>query len=451
MSALLKKLTRFRAYQLGEIGSSFSYWDGSTFTLIEARVTDVSRGFRATVFHLGAIQRLNELGVLARLSTITSVSGGSILNGVLATRWSRLKLAADGRYSNLREEIGVPVRDFCAKDLRTPILVGTRLNPINWGELVRDGFSVSANFLADGYARLYDSSLADIPAPSSQVPRFIFCATNVRTGACWHFHAGPEARMGDFYTGYCDARWVRVSEAVAASSAFPPAFSAFRLRTPKDSSFSRDDPWGEFRVVSSKRSDEQHGVRNEPVFLTDGGIYDNLAVEPVWDRYRMLLVSDAGRPFQAVRRIGQALIPRLLRVAEISMEQVRAVRQRWLVADFQEKKRIGAIWTLHTRLEDFPITDARGYGKGARELLKRVRTDLDGFSDGEIACLENHGYSIADAALRSRAPGLCPKIKSAFEWPHEPWRDEEKLAKALAESARRRIARDAWRSFFTRP
>ncbi|MFD2568919.1 ComEC/Rec2 family competence protein [Pseudotenacibaculum haliotis] len=34
--------TRFRAYQLGNEGSSFSYFDGSSFTLIEARVTETS-------------------------------------------------------------------------------------------------------------------------------------------------------------------------------------------------------------------------------------------------------------------------------------------------------------------------------------------------------------------------------------------------------------------------
>lgn len=42
-SNLLPKITRFRAYQLGNPGSSFSYFDGTTFTLIEARLTDLSR------------------------------------------------------------------------------------------------------------------------------------------------------------------------------------------------------------------------------------------------------------------------------------------------------------------------------------------------------------------------------------------------------------------------
>lgn len=42
-SNLLEKVTRFRAYQLGTKGSSFSYFDGQTFTLIEARLTDLNR------------------------------------------------------------------------------------------------------------------------------------------------------------------------------------------------------------------------------------------------------------------------------------------------------------------------------------------------------------------------------------------------------------------------
>lgn len=36
------KITRFRAYQLGNAGSSFSYFDGTAFTLIEARYTDIN-------------------------------------------------------------------------------------------------------------------------------------------------------------------------------------------------------------------------------------------------------------------------------------------------------------------------------------------------------------------------------------------------------------------------
>jgi NTE family protein len=407
-------------------------------------------GFRATLFHLGVVQRLNELGVLAKISTITSVSGGSILNGVLATRWARLKPGSGGSYVNFEEEIARPVRSFCSRDLRTPLLLGTRLNPANWRVLFRDWFSVSANFLAEGYEPLFHMRLSEVPAPGPSIPRFIFCSTNVRIGACWHFHAGPKARMGDFYVGYCEAGHVRISDAVAASSAFPPGFSAFRLHLPKDAAFSRGDPWGEERALSPKRADQLHGDPRQPVLLTDGGVYDNLAVEPVWSRYKTLLVSDAGRPFESVPESGQALITRLRRVADISMEQVAAVRKRWLVADFMAGRRTGAIWTLHTRLEDFPLTDGRGYGSAVRGLLHRVRTDLDAFTAGEIACLENHGYSLSDAALRSRAPALCPNLTTPFQWPHDSWLEDRVVKTALCGSANRKIARDLWRYFFNR-
>src|SRR5439155_58499 len=43
------------------------------------------RGFRATLFHLGALRRLNELGVISKLDTISPVSGGSRTAAALAT------------------------------------------------------------------------------------------------------------------------------------------------------------------------------------------------------------------------------------------------------------------------------------------------------------------------------------------------------------------------------
>src|SRR5687767_11992601 len=43
-------------------------------------------GYRAALFHLGALRRLDELAILPRITTISSVSGGSIVNALLATR-----------------------------------------------------------------------------------------------------------------------------------------------------------------------------------------------------------------------------------------------------------------------------------------------------------------------------------------------------------------------------
>src|SRR5215467_506995 len=47
-------------------------------------------GYRATLFHAGALRRLNELGLLHQVKEISSVSGGSITNGQLAVFYKKL-------------------------------------------------------------------------------------------------------------------------------------------------------------------------------------------------------------------------------------------------------------------------------------------------------------------------------------------------------------------------
>jgi hypothetical protein len=65
-------------------------------------------GYRAMLFHLGTLWRLNETGYLQRLTRVSSVSGGSITAGVLGLRWSaqraygtRAVLSDGGVYENL--------------------------------------------------------------------------------------------------------------------------------------------------------------------------------------------------------------------------------------------------------------------------------------------------------------------------------------------------------------
>jgi hypothetical protein len=53
------------------------------------------------VFHLGALIRLNEAGLLGRLDRVSSVSGGSITAACLGQNWNELGFGADGRAANL--------------------------------------------------------------------------------------------------------------------------------------------------------------------------------------------------------------------------------------------------------------------------------------------------------------------------------------------------------------
>src|SRR5690348_2705095 len=82
-------------------------------------------GYRAMLFHLGALWRLNQLGYLTRLTRVSSVSGGSIAAAVLGQRWGKLRFTEPGPQghpvaANFKAEVVAPLRDLAASTLDVP-------------------------------------------------------------------------------------------------------------------------------------------------------------------------------------------------------------------------------------------------------------------------------------------------------------------------------------------
>jgi NTE family protein len=69
--------------------------------------------------------------------------------------------------------------------------------------------------------------------------------------------------------------------------------------------------------------------------------------------------------------------------------------------------------------------------------VSEVRTDMDGFSSAEIQVLENHGYALAEAAIRTHAAEFISPDAAPFALPHPAWQDERKVRDALRQSHRR--------------
>ncbi len=74
------------------------------------------------------------------------------------------------------------------------------------------------------------------------------------------------------------------------------------------------------------------------------------------------------------------------------------------------------------------------------ETIAAVRTDLDAFGEAEQAVLENHGYLLADAAIRARGlAGTGGIAAAAPEPPHPRWMAAGRVREALAASGRRTV------------
>jgi NTE family protein len=174
--------------------------------------------------------------------------------------------------------------------------------------------------------------------------------------------------------------------------------------------------------------------------VTDGGVYDNLGLEPVWKDHRVVLVSDAGGLMEA--EDDKNLLWRIRRYQEIQERQALGVRKRFLLSGFSG----GAISGTYIGVASAPSRYAGalegGYSKAfAMEVIRNIRTDLDAFSEVEQGVLMNHGYALIDAAIRTHVPELMGA--STFAWPAPEFAPgamaEEELRRRLLGSEKRKL------------
>jgi len=354
-------------------------------------------GHRAALFHVGALRRLNAQGLLSRARTLSSVSGGSIANGLLAKVWPELTADPSGVFTNFEAVFETPLRAFCARDIRSGPLLWQRLFPGNWPRLLRRSFS-AADLLAEEYRKHLVGSVPLGALPKE--PRFIFCAANLQTGVNFEFSADS---LGDYVLGHTGPEstlpgTTLLAEAIAASSAFPIAFPPLV----------RDYGPGAFTGGDAKALPT--GVTlTGTVKLTDGGVYDNMGLEPAWKSHETVLVSDGGTPFAVAARARAFLVFRLWRSYQVIANQSQAVRKRWLIASFLEKTYRGAYWGLGTDIVEYVAKGhptLPGYTGVVLDALRTVRTDLDHFRPDEQSVLVNHGWCLANAAMARWGQGL---------------------------------------------
>jgi NTE family protein len=331
-------------------------------------------GYRAMIYHVGALARLNELAFLPRLKEIASVSGGSITAGMLACAWSKLEFDDKGVAANFDNRVAFPLIRFAG--------VGVDVRAILSG--LFPGRSA-----ADGVAAAYDrhlysgATLQDIP----DAPRFTFMATNLQTGSGWRF---AKSYAADYRVGRIDHPRLPLASVVAASSAFPPFLSPVRLR------FDR----GTVRPMPG--ADLHQSPFTEEAVLTDGGVYDNLGLERVWKRCRTILVSNAGRNTPEIGSPTGRWTGQIFRTLNLVQQQAENSRKRILFGMNNLGQRKVAFWSIDTPVAAYNVQDALTMNPDSAARAANMRTRLNPFTSSEIELLLQAGYAGADASLRAQ-------------------------------------------------
>ena len=372
-------------------------------------------GFRATLFHLGVIGFLRSQGLLGKVRTICSVSGGSILAAHMVTRWDEythddpkyfiqaaehLIRAIQGDDISLRALVRFPslYRVLLRRALDSEALVNEYrriLKPTSSRVAPKQDLNGNGSNTADHTENpnAHDpiTRWEDLKRLSQtrDIPDLQLLATHLNTATMCGFtrdrffissnrdDSDPSVKgLLEFADGV-DIEPEEIARAVAASSAFPPIFAPLP-------------------VIKGERS-RLH-------LLTDGGVYDNSGVKRLKELYhqngwtnhgdRLVVVSDAGRGFSVV--VGQqfdTLIELATRVSDAQANRI-AKFDSDQTQEFFRKHNIPVLrCSIHDTVQGTTIP--KNHSALVQQKLGSIRTELDKFSDVEVFTLYRHGYLVA--------------------------------------------------------
>ncbi len=334
-------------------------------------------GYRAMLFHVGVLWRLNELGWLSKLDRVSSVSGGSITAGALGLHWGSLAFDAEGVASDFEAQLVRPIRAVAGKTIDV------------WAVLA--GILIPGRSVAEMVARAYrrnlfaKATLQQLP-DQSDGPRFVINATNLQTGVLWRF---SKPYMADYTIGMVPNPVVELAVAVAASSAFPPVLSPLKLKLDR-AAFAAQGRGPNYREPFDRKAT-----------LSDGGVYDNLGLETAWKSYKTILVSDGGAKLQPEAKVPCDWVRQAIRVSSVIDNQVVSLRKRETIAGYEDGERTGTYWGIRSEIDNFgPPPGSLPCPPAQTALLAATATRLRAMDEILQERLVNWGYAICDAAMR---------------------------------------------------
>ncbi len=339
-------------------------------------------GFRATLAALGAIRYLADAGFLASLRYSSSVSGGSIANGLLAKEWPELR--SRGYTAAAVDEVLVDpvVKRISSRSLKMALIMNV------WQTIGRRTRTEVLAARMDEW--FFDGTTLESLDPEV---RWVVNAANLMTGVRFAFERDV---VGDYVTGLAptSGTGLRLANAAAASAAVPGSFA----------------PWTVKGI--------EFPCAAQPPHLLDGGVYDNTGLEAFdSDRYRnvFLMTMNAGGLLRPGAYGRVPLVRDLARANSLLYRQSTALRTRTVVDRFRAGERQGVLVALATSFPPEESDGLRAWRAAFAEErswdgrdLALVPTVFDKLPAGLCRRLVYRGWWLMGAATAHYHPTMAP-------------------------------------------
>ncbi len=355
-------------------------------------------GVRAVAYHTGVLRWLAKKKVLDRVVHVSSVSGGSLLVGLVfqlsGCQWPSSEYYLSTFAPGIRSLLTTRSLQF---DMFLRLM-----NPLNWRYVLS-----RANILAKSIRSVWNVS--GTLGQYAETPAWSINGTTAENGRRFRFKAGT---MGDYEIGYARADGFETAAAMAMSAAFPGGIGPLRIDT------------GSFRWVKREGWDSQLQEQEvKPPYpylhVYDGGVYDNLGMETLFDMGKQafktelttsmdfMILSDAGMSYSRRKIPGPLDLRRFKRISDIMSDQTRALRIRSFVNFLARKPGSG----MYLQIGSSPVKCIKTYAEADRvdsllaahswfsaEEVKNAagyRTSLRAMDLTDYDRIEEHGYQTA--------------------------------------------------------
>ena len=283
-------------------------------------------GSRAIAFHLGCLRALNDLNLLDKVRVVSTVSGGSIIGS--------LYVFGNKPFEEFENDVLGLLRNGLARSILWRYLLNlyfflelANIALVLVGILFR--LSIRRYFSRSNiFQKVLDKKLFNgihLNSATRNGINIIINATELKT--CTAFRFGND-EVSCWKFGKINPEKVKVAEAVASSAAYPVFLPSFdRI----------------YRFIKNKKE------KKERVVITDGGIYENLGITPLFpdridgfgkmvEQCDVIIACDAGNFFEDKEVHSQWIVPRLIKCFSSVMRRVQSLNFKLLHQFMNEGK-----------------------------------------------------------------------------------------------------------------